>query len=308
MTSPDWGKVTRVAGADRYSTSVAISKTQFTPGVPVAYLADGANFPDALAGAPVAGINRGPVLLTSAPHSPRPWPTSSPGSNPNASLSSAAPERSATASPRSLTPTRPAKLTRAAGADRYSTSVAISKTQFTPGVPVAYLADGANFPDALAGAPVAGINRGPVLLTSATTLSKAVADELTRLKPQRIVILGGTGAISNSIAQKLDAYTTGKVTRAAGADRYSTSVAISKTQFTPGVPVAYLADGANFPDALAGAPVAGINRGPVLLTSATTLSKAVADELTRLKPQRIVILGGTGAISNNVVAQLDGLH
>jgi protocatechuate 3,4-dioxygenase beta subunit len=100
----------------------------------------------------------------------------------------------------------------------------------------------------------------------------------------------------------------GAVTRLAGPDRYETSVAISKSQFQPGVPVAFIASGANFPDALAGAPVAGLAGGPMLLTDPNALPDAVTAELERLQPQRIVILGGTATITPNVETQLNALR
>ncbi|WP_026482409.1 carboxypeptidase regulatory-like domain-containing protein, partial [Agromyces subbeticus] len=119
-------------------------------------------------------------------------------------------------------------VTRLAGPDRYATSVAISKSQFGPGVPVAFIASSANFPDALAGAPAAGISGGPMLLTDPNALPDTITAELERLQPERIVILGGTGTISADVEALLDALRPGAVTRLAGSDRYATSVAISK--------------------------------------------------------------------------------
>lgn len=59
--------VLRLAGPDRYSTAVAISKSAFpTPGVPIVYVASGTGFADALAGAAAAGHRGGPVLLTAS--------------------------------------------------------------------------------------------------------------------------------------------------------------------------------------------------------------------------------------------------
>ncbi|MUN07081.1 hypothetical protein GLX25_08110, partial [Agromyces luteolus] len=55
ITLRDWGSTSRISGADRYATSAAISAKSFEPGVPVVYIANGTNFPDALSGAPVAG-------------------------------------------------------------------------------------------------------------------------------------------------------------------------------------------------------------------------------------------------------------
>ena len=54
----------RIAGADRYSTAATLSRAHFPAGVPVAFVATGRNFPDALAVGPVAGMQGGPVLLT----------------------------------------------------------------------------------------------------------------------------------------------------------------------------------------------------------------------------------------------------
>ena len=56
--------VERLAGRDRYATAAAVAQ-EFAPGVPVAYVASGLDFPDALAGAAAAGAQGSPVLLTS---------------------------------------------------------------------------------------------------------------------------------------------------------------------------------------------------------------------------------------------------
>lgn len=174
---------------------------------------------------------------------------------------------------------------------RYATSVAISQATFSPGVPVAFIATGADFPDALSGGPVAGMDGGPLLLTRATTLPSAVAEEMSRLQPGRIVVLGGTSSVSAAVEDQLAAHTTGSVTRLAGPDRYATSALISQASFSPGVGAAYIATGEDFPDALSGAPVAGMHNTPVLLARATSLPTMIADELTRLAPHRIVVLG-----------------
>ncbi|WP_422386845.1 cell wall-binding repeat-containing protein [Agromyces albus] len=299
--------VTRLAGTDRYATSVAISKSQFNPGVPVAFVASGVNFPDALAGAPVAGISGGPMLLTD--------PNGLPDSV-RAELERLQPQRivvlggTATVSSSveaQLDTIRPGAITRLAGPDRYATSVAISESQFEPGVPVVFIASGAKFPDALAGAPVAGITGGPMLLTDPNGLPDSVKAELERLQPKRIVILGGTSTISDAVEAQLQGLQPGAFTRLAGSDRYETSALISASQFQPGVPVVFIASGAKFPDALAGAPVAGITGGPMLLTDPNGLPDAVKAELERLQPKRIVILGGTSTVSDAVEARLDAL-
>ena len=76
--------------------------------------------------------------------------------------------------------------------------------------------------------------------------------------------------------------------RIGGSDRYATSALISKETFDPGVAVAYLASGVNYPDALAGGAVAGHQGAPVLLTKPDAIPTDVAKELERLKPGKIV--------------------
>ena len=199
--------------------------------------------------------------------------------------------------------------TRVAGPDRYATAAAVSRTHFSPGAPVAYVATGQNFPDALAGGPVAGVHGGPVLLTEPGSLPQATRDELVRLRPARIVVLGGTGAVSAGVAQQLQAYTSTPVQRLEGADRYETAAAVIRNAFAPGVAAAFVATGATFPDALSAGPAAIKARGPVLLTRGDVLPVATRDELVRLAPSTIYLLGGTGAVSEAVrvaIAQATG--
>jgi len=97
----------------------------------------------------------------------------------------------------------------------------------------------------------------------------------------------------------------GSVTRLWGADRYATSAAISEASFAPGVPVVYVAVGTGFADALSVAPVGGVVGGPVLLTKTSSLPGAIASELDRLDPERIVVVGGPAAVSEAVVDALE---
>ncbi|MDQ3690051.1 MAG: glycosyl hydrolase family 18 protein, partial [Chloroflexota bacterium] len=130
---------------------------------------------------------------------------------------------------------------RLAGADRYGTSARVSSGSYAPGVPIAYVATGSNFPDALAAGPAAAKGGGPVLLTQGSSIPAAIATELTRLKPRRIVVLGGTAVISDAVVTRLRGYaTTGVVTRIAGSDRYATAARTSAATFAAGAPVAYV--------------------------------------------------------------------
>ena len=71
---------------------------------------------------------------------------------------------------------------------------------------MAYVAIGENFPDALAGGPVAGLNQGPILLVTKHTIPGPTATELDRLNPKSIVILGGVGVVSSAVETQLAAF------------------------------------------------------------------------------------------------------
>jgi hypothetical protein len=156
----------------------------------------------------------------------------------------------------------------------------------------------------LSGVPATGVHPGPILLTATTGIPNATATELTRLTPARIVILGGVGVIPAAIASQLASYTSGSVTRIAGTDRYATSVAISKANFSS-ASVVYVATGSNYPDALAGGPAAGAQHVPLLLVGSSSVPTVVKQELARLKPTQVRILGGTTVIPPTVTAQIE---
>jgi putative cell wall-binding protein len=119
-------------------------------------------------------------------------------------------------------------------------------------------------------------------------------------------VLGSSGAISSSVAAALSHYTTGTVTRLAGSDRYATAVAVSRATYGSTVPnTVYVATGQQFPDGLAGAPAAAVAPGPLLLVQPNGLPSSVATELQRLGADRVVVLGGGGAVSDAVLRAIE---
>ena len=202
-------------------------------------------------------------------------------------------------------PASTARVERQYGNNRYETAAAASEDAFAPGVPVAYVATGANFPDALAAGAAAGWRRGPVVLVDRNYLPALAITELERLDPQQIVIVGGTSVITDYVASLVGRFHTGGgVQRIAGSDRYATAAQISAV-FPAGVGTAYVASGRNWPDALAAVPHAARAGGPILLTLPNELPQVTRDALSRLRPGRVIVLGGTSAVSAGVAAALD---
>jgi putative cell wall-binding protein len=303
---PLYNTVDRQSGADRYATAANISRGTVRSGAPVVYIATALNFPDALAAAAAAGYLGGPVLLVTTTTIPDVTKTELTRLSPARIIVAGGTGVVSNSVMTQLATYTSGTVERQSGADRYATAASISAHTFAPGAPIAYVATGLNFPDALAAAAAAARLGGPVLLVTQSSIPAATQTELLRLKPARIVVAGGSGVVADSVLTQLAAFTAGTVERQYGANRYATAAAVSAHVFAPGAPIAYVATGLNFPDALAAAAAAGRLGGPVLLVQTGTIPAETKTELTRLKPARIVIAGGTGVVTNAVMTQLSG--
>lgn len=203
-------------------------------------------------------------------------------------------------------PASTAEVERQYGSSRYETSAAASEDAFAPGVEAVYVATGRNFPDALSAGAAAGLYGGPLILVEPNSLPALAVTELERLNPSRIILVGGTGVVSEYVAGLVARYHTGGgFYRVAGADRYATSALLSGATYNPGVPIAYVTTGENWPDALAAVPQAARAGGPVLLTRGSAIPAPIAAELERLNPGRIIVVGGSAVVSDGVLAALD---
>ncbi len=197
---------------------------------------------------------------------------------------------------------------RIAGSDHIATAIQQAQLGWPQGSAAVILARSDDFPDALAGAPLAGQLGAPVLLTPSTSLDLRVLAELTALHPAKIYLLGGTGALGPQVTAALTAHgwdATEQV-RIAGADRYATAAAIAGSLVNPASTV-FVADGDGYADALAVAGVAGLQRAPVLLTATNGLPVATQAELIKLHPSQVYLVGGLGVISQDVAINIQQL-
>ena len=198
------------------------------------------------------------------------------------------------------------------GPNRYATAVAASKTAFPDGgAPVAVLASGENWPDALGASALAGAAGGPVLLTSARSLPGVVAAELRRLGVSEVIIVGGEAAVTSDVAAMASAAASATVVRIGGENRYETSALIAaesarRRTTEPTETVVYVATGTNFPDALAASAASYAQARPIVLTPPDGLAPVAVAALEALRPDRVVVLGSTAAVSEGVEGQLAG--
>ncbi|MDZ4166674.1 MAG: cell wall-binding repeat-containing protein [Coriobacteriia bacterium] len=192
---------------------------------------------------------------------------------------------------------------RVSGLDRYGTSVAVSESAFARGADTIVIATGANWPDALCASALAGAVVGPVLLTTPDTLPADVVTEIMRLGAQHAYIVGGTTAVTEVVEDELNQILPGYVFRLSGDDRYGTSRAVANRviDILGGTysGKALVTTGSNYPDALAGAPLASGLDWPILLANVGSGAVYIPADTTD-----VMILGGPAAVPAGIETTL----
>ncbi|AXH97184.1 cell wall-binding repeat-containing protein [Ornithinimicrobium avium] len=193
--------VVRLAGADRYATSAAVTGS-YPAGVGTVWVASGRSFPDGLSGGAAAGRQGSPLLLTSPvellPQTQEALDRLAPADIVVLGGPAAVPEAVVDQLRAHTTGT----VTRLAGSDRHETSALVADT-FPRAPERVFLATGAAFPDALSGSALAGKEAAPVLLTRASRLPADVGSALDRLDAGSGVVLGGYTAVQSTVLDQL---------------------------------------------------------------------------------------------------------
>lgn len=103
----------------------------------------------------------------------------------------------------------PAPITRLAGGSRYETAVEVSRFQFPNGAGRVTLANANVQVDALPGSQLGG---GPILYVPAEgEVPQVVLDEVARLNPREVIVLGGALAVTDDVAAQVQAQTSHRV-------------------------------------------------------------------------------------------------
>jgi putative cell wall-binding protein len=176
------------------------------------------------------------------------------------------------------------------------------------------LATAGDFPDALAGAPLANALGCPILLTPPDHLPAIVRDEIIRLKASHAIILGGTGAISGTVYDELaeagiQYY---RRDRLAGETRYGTAAAIAERVAAinalrgADTDTVALATGEDFPDALSVSALASAKGYPILLARRDSIPPEIARSFDELDPSETLMIGGTGVLASDLEDEVPG--
>jgi ABC-2 type transport system ATP-binding protein len=202
-------------------------------------------------------------------------------------------------------PYRTLVVDRVGGPDRVATAAELSRDSVV-GTDTVVLATARDYPDALAGAPLASALGAPLLLTGPDGLADQARREVLRLGATQAVLLGGEAVLGRAVADDLAALGL-TVRRVAGADRFATAAAIAAE--LPST-TAYVVEGIDddpargWPDAVSAAAPAAATGAPVLLTATDALPPATLDALAAGGVTDVVVVGGEAAVSGDVEGAL----
>ena len=203
-----------------------------------------------------------------------------------------------------------------AGSHRYETAVKLAERFAADegSISTVIIASGETQVDAVTASGLAGNLNAPVLLTRSSRLPHNVARYIDEQNVTDVVIVGGTAAVSDDVVTALEALgSRPNVSRVSGADRYATAAAIGGELGGPNPTwcgsdqsAAILVNGGadGRADAIAIGPMAFRLGLPMLLTAADEVPEATAAFLTDNKVERVVVVGGMGAVSGDVVDAL----
>jgi putative cell wall-binding protein len=185
------------------------------------------------------------------------------------------------------------------GQDRYETCIKVAEKLNNKSN--LFLVSGENFPDALSIAPIAAKYESPIILTKSSCLPKSTKMYVTKEFFNKIYVIGGEAVLGDGILKDFRNYK-----RLSGKNRYETNLSIlnefsNELDFTN----LYIASAENFPDALSGAALASHNKSSILLISNSPLKSSldfISSNINNIR--EIVVLGGKGVVSDNVLKSI----
>jgi putative cell wall-binding protein len=304
--------IRRLEGPDRYATAVEVSKEAFpSPGtVDSVVVGSGQSYADTLVGAGLAGAVDGPLLLVGKDHLPSVVADELDRLDVDTVYvigGSAAVSDGVAAD---LAAHGGGEVVRIGGTDRYGTAAMVAAQVAAIEDPSkVMLVSGADWPDAASASSVAYAKGYPILLAAPGGLDPPTEAQLSAFAPVEVLVVGGTGAVSEAALTRAGQLAGSTPLRLAGVDRYDTCAKVathaqSKEGFS--IDAMYVSTGEEFADALVGGSIAGSTARPLLLARPKSLPGPIAEYLRarRYVVDEVVVLGGSGAVR---VGCLDGI-
>ena len=299
----------RISGLRQIDTAIEVSKAGWQQ-TDTVILATASNFPDALVAAPLSHRLNAPILLN---HQSRLEPKVLEEINRLGAQNVVILGGTACIGPEVILDLQNAgkSIERIAGTTQYETAAKVAERLGVSDKVI--LVNGEYFPDALAISAYAGYTETPILLTNNRALPEVTKNKLQSFRALsgadnygtiKTIIVGGEAAVPTATVANVSI-----IERLAGWDRYLTAARVYK--FAQGVLVAntnYLVTAENFPDALVSGALAAKQQAQILMSKSVSLPPVTYSVLSTSATmvRMIVIIGGTGAVSSQVQATLEG--
>ncbi|QQK07436.1 cell wall-binding repeat-containing protein [Miniphocaeibacter halophilus] len=194
------------------------------------------------------------------------------------------------------------KVTRISGADRFDTSVQISKKTVNNNLIVA---SGESFPDALS-ASILAINKADLVLTNKNKIPNSLAYSLQEFTGDSISLVGGVSTINNDVLNNIKNTTNlNSINRISGSNRFDTSTKVASSVVNNGTVI--IASGESFPDALSASTLAQKINAPILLVEKYVMDNSVINYIKNNNIIKAIVLGGSNTISENTMNNIERL-
>ncbi|MBY2231850.1 cell wall-binding protein Cwp10 [Clostridioides difficile] len=193
------------------------------------------------------------------------------------------------------------------GADRFETAIKISQSGWTKSDTVVIVnGEDKSMVDGLTATPLASVKNSPILLSSNEKLPQKTVEELKRLNPSKVIVIGGNNSMPNSVVEAIKAVNSKiSVQRIGGDTRYQTSINIAKEiDKTNNVNKLYIGAGNGEADSLSIASLAGKEKTPIVLTQKDGVDSEAEQFIKSNKVSNIYFIGGIEKISNKAIEQV----
>ncbi|HHN8249269.1 cell wall-binding protein Cwp10 [Clostridioides difficile] len=193
------------------------------------------------------------------------------------------------------------------GTDRFETAIKISQSGWTKSDTVVIVnGEDKSMVDGLTATPLASVKNSPILLSSNEKLPQKTVEELKRLNPSKVIVIGGNNSMPNSVVEAIKAVNSKiSVQRISGDTRYQTSINIAKEiDKTNNVSKLYIGAGNGEADSLSIASLAGKEKTPIVLTQKDGVDNEAEQFIKSNKVSNIYFIGGVEKISNKAIEQV----
>lgn len=294
VTSSPVKKIDRIAGENRITTALELSKKKYKKSDNV-IIVDSNNYTDALSATVLATKLKAPILFADTTISKDVIDELTRLSAKNVVIVGGV----SSVSIQVEKELNSYKIDRISGKDRYETSRMVAERILkNSDKKELFLASGNDFPDALSATPLAAKNNVPIVLVPKSQADAGFKNFLKKQSVKKVTIIGGQESIG-AYADKIDGIST---ERLYGKNRYETSSIIAK-EF--GVSSLYVTTGKNYVDSLASGPIAFMDKSPIMLVDYES-SEQTKNFIKNNKVESVTIVGGEQSISQKLVNLIFG--